>query len=111
MKTKIDSEWLSKVARGTAGFGEAPPAGRPTGRTLSEGPSAGRTLGELQLVPATPRRDSTYTIPPRHAHGEREPVFVGLNTSLVATFVAVVNLTQPPDSVRTRSETPVVRSE
>jgi len=29
MKTKIDREWLSRVARGTAGFGEAYPAGRP----------------------------------------------------------------------------------
>ena len=35
-QTKIDAEWLARVVKGTAGLGEAPPAGRPTGRLLRE---------------------------------------------------------------------------
>ena len=38
MKTKIDAEWLARVVKGTAGLGEAPPAGRPTEATeMSDG--------------------------------------------------------------------------
>ena len=37
-QTKIDAEWLARVVKGTAGLGEAPPAGRPTGNmTLKAG--------------------------------------------------------------------------
>ncbi len=35
-KTKIDAKWLDRVAKSTKGLGEAPPAGRPTGRVLGE---------------------------------------------------------------------------
>ncbi len=35
-KTKIDAAWLARAAKGTEGLGEAPPAGRPTGRVVKD---------------------------------------------------------------------------